>query len=78
MSRRPFHWPLEFPEVFSRGAYGFNAIIGNPPFLGGQKISGVAGDLYREYLVCYLADGIRGSADLVSYFFNSSFFTSGS
>ena len=73
LSRRPFHWPLEFPEVFSRGAYGFNAIIGNPPFLGGQKISGVAGDLYREYLVCYLADGIRGSADLVSYFFNRAF-----
>ncbi|HWI53152.1 MAG TPA: hypothetical protein VNT01_13510, partial [Symbiobacteriaceae bacterium] len=27
-----FHWELEFPEVFSTGAPGFNAILGNPPW----------------------------------------------
>ena len=33
-NRPPFHWPLEFPEVFAdRG--GFDAVIGNPPW--GQK-----------------------------------------
>src|SRR5258708_18270241 len=40
--RRPFHWPLAFPEVFSapnEGDVGFHAFIGNPPFLGGQKIT---------------------------------------
>lgn len=32
--RKPLHWVLEFPEVFARG--GFDAIIGNPPFLGNR------------------------------------------
>ncbi|MGE3840237.1 MAG: N-6 DNA methylase [Vicinamibacterales bacterium] len=27
-----FHWTLEFPEVFARGAGGFDAVIGNPPW----------------------------------------------
>lgn len=30
----PFHWPLEFPEVFLRENPGFDAFVGNPPFLG--------------------------------------------
>ncbi|NNJ12769.1 restriction endonuclease [Chloroflexales bacterium ZM16-3] len=96
--RRPFHWPLEFPEVFvepdngSRKAAepqsrdsnssdlgvlaplrevlpGFAAIVGNPPFQGGQRITGALGTAYRDYLVEYLADGRRGSADLCAYFF---------
>ena len=25
-----FHWPIEFPHIFSRG--GFDAVIGNPPW----------------------------------------------
>ncbi len=66
--RRPFHWPLEFPEVFSKDI-GFDCIIGNPPFLGGQKITGAMGDAYREYLVNIIASGRRGSADFVAYFF---------
>lgn len=33
-SRQPFHWALEFPEVFQDG--GFHAILGNPPFLGNR------------------------------------------
>ncbi len=28
---RPFHWPVEFPEVFSSG--GFDVVIGNPPYV---------------------------------------------
>lgn len=66
--RKPFHWPLEFPEVFSLGG-GFDCIVGNPPFLGGQKITGVMGNCYREYLVNIISGGKRGSADLVAYFF---------
>ncbi|MFE7773721.1 Eco57I restriction-modification methylase domain-containing protein [Streptomyces sp. NPDC057445] len=67
LERRPVHWPLVFPEVFSlRG--GFDAIVGNPPFLGGSKITGAAGEGYREWLVDYIADGRRGNADLVAYF----------
>lgn len=62
------HWPLEFPEVIvERG--GFDALVGNPPFMGGQKITGTLGDPYREYLVRHLANGKRGSADICAYFF---------
>ncbi|WP_161882803.1 Eco57I restriction-modification methylase domain-containing protein [Deinococcus alpinitundrae] len=71
--RRPFHWPLEFPEVFLRENAGFDAFVGNPPFLGGQKITGAMGTAFREYLVQYLAGGRKGSADLVTYFFLSCF-----
>ena len=35
-TRHPFHWPLEFPEVFDRENPGFDALIGNPPFLGNR------------------------------------------
>lgn len=49
--------------------YGFSAIIGNPPFQGGQKITGALGLAYRDYLVEELAEGKRGSADLCAYFF---------
>ncbi|MDX3730867.1 hypothetical protein PV748_28690 [Streptomyces caniscabiei] len=66
LERRPVHWPLVFPEVFTRGG-GFDAIVGNPPFLGGKKLTGALGDSYREYLVNFLASR-RGSADLVAYF----------
>ncbi|HET9254874.1 MAG TPA: type IIL restriction-modification enzyme MmeI [Pseudonocardiaceae bacterium] len=65
-SRSPLHWPLVFPEVFARG--GFNAVIGNPPFLGGQKLTGLLGTAYREYLVHDIGRAVRGSADLVAYF----------
>lgn len=68
-ARRPFHWPLEFPEVFARERGGFDGIVGNPPFLGGKRITGVAGTAFRYWLVAYLAEGRRGSADLVAYFF---------
>lgn len=68
-ARRPFHWPLEFPEVFARERGGFDGMVGNPPFLGGQKITGVAGTAFRDWLVAHIAEGRRGSADLVAYFF---------
>ena len=67
-TRRPIHWPLEFPEVFARDRPGFDAVIGNPPFMGGQKISGVFGLCYRDYLVGFVAAAYKGSADLCAYF----------
>nr|WP_231155924.1 type IIL restriction-modification enzyme MmeI [Streptomyces sp. CNZ748] len=67
LERQPVHWPLVFPEVFALKG-GFDAIIGNPPFLGGKKLTGAFGECYREYAVEYLADGTRGVADLVAYF----------
>ncbi len=69
--RKPFHWPLEFPEVFvDKGdASGFSAIMSNPPFQGGKKITGALGTDYRDYLLKYLANGKTGHADLCAYFF---------
>ncbi|MBE9141513.1 hypothetical protein IQ254_30725 [Nodosilinea sp. LEGE 07088] len=72
--REPFHWALEFPEVFlGEGAsQGFSAIVGNPPFQGGLKLFTSLGGDYRNYLVEELAHGARGNrgtADLCSYFF---------
>jgi hypothetical protein len=67
LSRKPFHWALEFPEVFESG--GFDGIVGNPPFMGGKKISGGFGSSYREYIVEQLADGVKGNADLCVFFF---------
>ncbi|MEX5636521.1 Eco57I restriction-modification methylase domain-containing protein [Parafrankia sp. FMc2] len=64
--RRPIHWPLVFPEVFEQG--GFDAVVGNPPFLGGQKLTGSLGIAYREHLVENIGAGARGSADLIAYF----------
>jgi len=69
--RNPFHWPLEFPEVFVRkgNAAGFDAIMSNPPFIGGKKITRTLGTDYRDYLIQHLANGKRGNADLCAYFF---------
>ncbi|MCR6648530.1 MAG: SAM-dependent DNA methyltransferase [Cellulomonas sp.] len=63
----PLHWALAVPDVMERG--GFDAVIGNPPFLGGQKLTGAMGTNVRDWFVCVLAGGTRGSADLVAYFF---------
>jgi hypothetical protein len=70
MARRPLHWPLAFPEVFLDAIDpGFDAIVGNPPFQGGQRLSGALGSAVREYYVNQIAQGARGSADLCAYFF---------
>jgi hypothetical protein len=67
--RRPLHWPLVFPEVFADVAVpGFDAIIGNPPFLGGKKISGPMGDDYLAWLAAWDGHGVRGSCDLAARF----------
>lgn len=47
---------------------GFSAVLGNPPFLGGQKLTGTFGDVFRAYIVRNIANGVRGSADLCAYF----------
>jgi hypothetical protein len=67
--RKPFNWPVEFPEVFA--CSGFDALVGNPPYMGGTKLNTALGADYRELLVRVIARGItgvRGSADLATYF----------
>jgi hypothetical protein len=67
--RRPFHWPLEFPEVFEQG--GFDAIVGNPPYRHGSRISTDNGTDYLRYLVRHTS-GVKGTSDLVVYFLRRS------
>jgi len=68
----PFHWEIEFPEVFDRTHGGFDAVVGNPPFVGGKNISGVLGRIYLDWLT-EVFQGSGGQADLVSYFFRKAF-----
>jgi hypothetical protein len=69
---RPFNWEIEFPEVFDRSNSGFDAIVGNPPFVGGSKISSSYGDEYLAWIKeQYMESG--GQADVVAYFFRRAF-----
>jgi len=60
------HWPLTFPEIMGQG--GFDAFIGNPPFLGGTIASTELGADYTSLLHSQFA-GWHGKADLVGMFF---------
>ena len=62
-----FHWPLEFPESFVNKS-GFDGFVGNPPFLNGYRIGRVLGEKYRLFIDWAVAKGVKGSADLCSYF----------
>ena len=67
-----FHWEIEFPEVFSRERPGFDAMVGNPPFLGGKRISTVSGEGLRDWLAAAHVDS-NSNADLVAHFFRRAF-----
>jgi hypothetical protein len=66
---RTFHWPLEFPEVTARK--GFDAFIGNPPFMGGRQMPTSLGFSYTEPL--RRIHSVAGPANLVCYFFRRAF-----
>lgn len=61
-----FHWPLEFPEVMIKRG-GFDAFVGNPPFVGGGRISTLLGDAYLSFLLSRFPEAYR-SVDLSAYF----------
>jgi hypothetical protein len=63
-----FHWPLEFPEVIVKRG-GFDAFLGNPPFVGGRRIRGAIGGEYFDWLTLTQHPGSSGNADLCVYFF---------
>ena len=68
----PFHWELEFPEVFIRDNSGFDAVIGNPPFVGVVALGRSAGACYTEYLrQRYPPAG--GKCDVVAFFYRRGF-----
>ncbi len=71
VEKRFFHWFLEFPEVMQEG--GFDCILGNPPFLGGSKISSYYGSQFLNCIYFYFYP-IGGQCDLVGYFFRRNFY----
>ncbi|XXT25298.1 DNA methyltransferase [Sorangium sp. So ce429] len=76
----PFHWMIEFPEVFydgrpdplegnkSTGAAWVDAFVGNPPFMGGSTIWPNFGATYCDWLLG-MHPGAHGNGDLVAHFF---------
>ena len=68
----PFHWEIEFPEVFERQNPGFDAIVGNPPFAGKNSVAAANVDYYPVWLKQLHAES-HGNADLVAHFFRRSF-----
>ena len=62
--RRLFHWPVEFPEVFARG--GFDAFVGNPPFMVAFKVAPTLGAELVSFLKLQWSQ--KGRADLSAYF----------
>lgn len=76
IDQESIHWPLEFPQVFlqrSDGLSGFNIVIGNPPFLGGSKLSSETGSNFLKYVINSFGT-FGGNSDLCAYFFRSGFF----
>ncbi len=65
-----FHWALAFPEILESG--GFQAFVGNPPFIGGKKISGSLGTEYLNYLK-NIFNATGATTDLCAYFFRRAF-----
>lgn len=76
----PFHWCLEFPEVFYQerpdplakgavnGAACMDGFVGNPPFQGVAFLTESAGDSYVPWLQA-LHEGTTGKFDLSAHFF---------
>jgi hypothetical protein len=68
----PFHWEIEFPEVFERENPGFDAFVGNPPFAGKNSVADGNVPGYPDWLK-ELHEESHGNADLVAHFLRRAF-----
>lgn len=80
VNQTPFHWMLEFPEVFYlerpdpleggkvNGRAMVEAVVGNPPFAGQATWSNDLGAAYRDWLFTNFP-GSGGKCDLSAFFF---------
>ena len=62
--RRLFHWPPEFPEVFVTDNPGFDAVLGNPPFINAISESQARSDFDRTYYQLIWPEFAQGAYDL--------------
>jgi transcriptional regulator of met regulon len=60
----PFDWKAEFPAIMKAG--GFDAVIGNPPYVRQEALSGFKDYLAQRY------EAYDGVADLFAYFMEKS------
>ncbi len=58
---RAFDWPAQFPEAMKAG--GFDAVIGNPPYVRQETL----GPMFKDYTQKHFAT-YAGTADLYTYF----------
>ena len=68
----PFHWEIEFPEVFDRENPGFDTVVGNPPFAGKNTVAAANVAGYPDWLK-QVHEESHGNADLVAHFFRRAF-----
>ena len=68
----PFHWEIEFPEVFDRENPGFDSVLGNPPFAGKNTVAAANVAGYPDWLK-QVHEESHGNADLVAHFFRRAF-----
>ncbi len=60
----PFDWKTEFPAIMKAG--GFDAVVGNPPYVRQEALSGFKDYLAQRY------EAYDGVADLFAYFMEKS------
>ncbi|MBZ0217884.1 MAG: N-6 DNA methylase, partial [Fimbriimonadaceae bacterium] len=68
----PFHWEIEFPEVFEGDNPGFDSIVGNPPFAGKNTITNSNRKGFLDWLKI-ISPGAHGNADLAAHFFRRAY-----
>jgi hypothetical protein len=68
--KRCFHWPLEFPEIFKQG--GFDALVGNPPFIGNKYWASAVGAYLTQYSAVILGQK-PGHSDICALFHRRAF-----
>ena len=68
----PFHWEIEFPEVFDRNNPGFDGFVGNPPFAGKNSVAAGNVASYPTWLK-ELHEESHGNADLAAHFYRRAF-----
>lgn len=60
-------WARVWPDVFARENPGFDAVVGNPPFVGGRRLRSVLGEDRVQVLRSRWPD-VEGGADLCAFF----------
>ena len=61
--KKPFLWPVEFPEVFEKG--GFDIVVANPPYVRQEKLA----PMDQQAYAASFPEVHAGTADLLVYFF---------